>query len=202
MKSEESQATPNDQTLKVRLVQVAVELLAEPRGMKLPTMREIASKAGVAPGAAYRHFDSQEELFFAVVSELFGQLEFALVSSARDETDPVSIIRKFAHAYVNWGSLNKGGYQLLFETTDDDDLMATGKRPGLHLIDHMATILSGNPKPTKEELAKATQIWASLHGIVSLRTHKTGMPWPTSVETDVDQLIDTLLKTYNQPSQK
>lgn len=192
MNAVKSQVTPDTQNLKVRLVEVAMNLLVEPREMRLPTMREIALSAGVTPGAAYRHFESQEELFFAVIAELFGRLEQDLMTAIQKETDPAKMLKKIAHAYIDWGLSNKGGYQLLFETTDDDNLMATGKRPGLHLIEHIASLISNNLKPTQDELARVTQLWVYMHGIVSLRTHKTGMPWATSVDKDVDRLLETI----------
>jgi Tetracyclin repressor-like, C-terminal domain/Bacterial regulatory proteins, tetR family len=100
-------------------------------------MREIAVSAGVSPGAAYRHFSSQEELFLNVVEHVFGHLESALTATL-DLSQGVEVgLRRIAHAYVQWGLEHPGGYQLLFETTDDVKLLAAGQRPGLHLIDQI-----------------------------------------------------------------
>ncbi len=190
----DSDAEPGTTGLKSRLVHVATELLVTPRDVKLPTMREIATAAGVAPGAAYRHFASQDELFLAVVTHLFDDLESSLAEAAKNSTDPRSELRNLAQGFVAWGINNPGGYQLLFETTDDDRLLSAGHRPGLHLIEQLATLLSLGAMPAPEQRQLATQLWVSMHGLVSLRIHKRGMPWPTNVEQDVDLLLQALLK--------
>ena len=182
------------QNLKVRLVDVAVGLLTEPREMKLPTMREIAIAAGVTPGAAYRHFESQADLFIAVVSQLFAQLEDQLMIAAMRSSDPQVAIGNLIQAYVGWGLRNPGAYQLLFETNDDEQLLISGERPGLHLIEKLATMISANDKPSQEQIQLATRIWVSIHGLVSLRSHKTGMTWTNSVEQEATELLTSLLK--------
>lgn len=180
---------PARQPLKVRLVLVATQLLTEPRAARLPTMREIASQAGVTPGAAYRHFASQGDLFMAVIAHLFGELERALKISVVAAGPPDRALESIAVAYVEWGLQNAGGYQLLFETTDDPNHMATGARPGLHMIEQLARVFAHGLTPTDHDVSKATRLWVSLHGLVSLRTHKTGMPWPTTLDEDIVAII-------------
>ena len=177
------------QPLKIRLVLVATQLLTEPRAARLPTMREIASQAGVAPGAAYRHFASQGDLFMAVIAHLFSELERALQISDVAAGPPEHALESIAAAYVEWGLQNAGGYQLLFETTDDPEHMAKGARPGLHMIGQLARVFAHGSTPTDHDSSKATRLWVSLHGLVSLRTHKTGMPWPTTVDEDIAAII-------------
>ena len=179
--------------LKKRLIEVTAELVREPRDVRLPTMREIATRAGVATGAAYRHFSAQHELELAVVAHLFGELETFLAHSTGREKDATGTIRAMAHAYVSWGIANPGGYQLLFETTDDDDLLAQKERPGLHLLEPLAVLLAHATQSHAPLIDEATLLWVSLHGMVSLRSHKTGMTWPASVEADVDKIVDLFL---------
>jgi AcrR family transcriptional regulator len=139
-----------DGGLKQRLVVVTAELLLEPRDVRLPTMRDIATRAGVAPGAAYRHFDTQHQLLLAVIAHLFAELEVFLaesVGAAADGTsgsDPKTIIKAMAHAYVSWGLANPGGYQLLFETTDEPELLDHDERPGLHMLEPLARLLAAH----------------------------------------------------------
>jgi AcrR family transcriptional regulator len=192
--SAHSQQHTSDQApLKSRLVDVATGLLIERRDVKRPTMRQIATAAGVAPGAAYRHFESQDDLFLAVVAKLFSDLEASLTKAIEGEPDPTNSVRRFAHAFVIWGLENSGGYQLLFEQTDGNEVVVNTARPGLHMINRLAIMVAGNPTPTPLDLQKATLIWVAMHGVVSLRMHKTGMPWPNAIESDVDHLLDALL---------
>ena len=185
-----------DGGLKQRLVDVTAELLLEPRDVRLPTMREIALRADVSPGAAYKHFASQHQLLLAVVALLFGQLEAFLaesIESADHRGDPQAMIHAMAHAYVSWGLTNAGGYQLLFETTDEAELLTHDERPGRDLLNPLASLLAQHRRSDLPLFGEATSLWVSLHGLVSLRTHKTGMVWPNSVDQDVDQLLKVFL---------
>jgi AcrR family transcriptional regulator len=196
MKNIQDSPTRFDGGLKQRLVDATAELLSEPRDVRLPTMREIAIRAGVTPGAAYRHFETQHQLLLAVVAQLFSQLEVNLAESAHAAGpggDPQEMIRAMAHAYVSWGLTNAGGYQLLFETTDEPELLSHNERPGLHLLDPLALLLAAHHQSRSPMAVEATRLWVVLHGLVSLRTHKTGMTWPASVEADVDDILDPFL---------
>lgn len=180
--------------MKGRLVSVATELLSQPKSIKLPTMRDIATAAGVSVGAAYRHFGSQEELFFAVVEELFADLEKAIdqaVNSAKNRRDKIG---SAATAYVVWGVSNPGGYQLLFETTDDPELLEHGLRPGLHLIEKIASLIGGAKTPSANDQERLFRLWASLHGLVSLRNHKLGMVWTNSLTEEVRAILGSTLR--------
>ena len=53
-----------------RLIDAAFRLFSEPRGYASVTVSEIAAAAGVAKGSVYRHFNSKEALFTAVVESL------------------------------------------------------------------------------------------------------------------------------------
>jgi AcrR family transcriptional regulator len=162
-------------------------------------MRDIATRAGVAPGAAYRHFDTQHQLLLAVIAHLFAELEVFLaesVGAAADGTsgsDPKTIIKAMAHAYVSWGLANPGGYQLLFETTDEPELLDHEERPGLHLLEPLGLLLAVHHNVEAPMAAEATRLWSALHGVVSLRNHKSGMTWLASVEADVDSVVALFL---------
>lgn len=184
----------DSQGLKSRLVDVATELLVVPRAVKLPTMREIASAAGVAPGAAYRHFASQEELFMAVITHLFASLEAALVEAAESSRGLRATVRNVALGYVDWGVQNPGGYQLLFETTDDEEILKLGLRPGSDLIEKLATRIAPRGKPKPGHIEKLELLAAGLHGVVSLRIHKKGANWMQPIDGTVDALIRAIFR--------
>ena len=193
MNQQDSQQTPSE-GLKSRLVIVATELLTRPRDVKLPTMRDIASAAGVAPGAAYRHFESQDDLFIAVIAGLFADLEDRLTFAAEGSKSLRDAVRNISLAYVTWALENPGGYQLLFEVTDDEELLKEGHRPGSHLIEKIGSLIASKSRLVPKRNEKVTLLWVALHGLVSLRIHKIGMQWPASIEEDVELLVNALLK--------
>lgn len=188
-----AKSSANLRNLKARLIDVAVAELAKPRTLKMPTMRALATGAGVAPGAAYRHFDSQVKLFLEVILHLFTEMEGALKIAAAKVSSPAEKAAAMAHAYVEWGISNAGAYQLILETTDEEAVLESDQRAGLHLIGELSALLSETGEPTPESTHKAILLWTSLHGIVSLRNHKTGMPWMNTAEEQVDDLLNSIL---------
>lgn len=172
---------------------MATELLLKPRDVKLPTMREIATAAGVAPGAAYRHFKSQEDLFIAVIAGLFADLEDRIDAAAAGSKNLSDSARNIALAYVAWAMENPGGYQLLFEVTDDEEFVKQDQRPGLHLLEKLGSVIETKSRLIPDRNEKARLLWVALHGLVSLRIHKTGMNWPNTIEQDVDLYLKALL---------
>ena len=183
------------ESLRDRLVAVTTDAMLQPRGMRMPTMREIATRAGVSPGAAYRHFESQEHLLLAVVSTITADLEATLKAAAGPSNDPTATTRALAHAYVTWGVANPGGYQLLFETTDDPTALALGQRPGQNMIGHIALLLGRIDGARGPQVAAAMRLWTLMHGLVSLRTHKTGAPWLTTIDDEVEQSVAMVVAT-------
>ena len=182
-----------EQGTKARLIESAAELLDSSWQMKLPTMREIAAGAGVSPGAAYRHFSSQEELFMAVVRWRFHQLETALRQAVGDASDPREVLERFAHGYAAWGLTHPGSYQILFETTDDLRIASGRGRPGIHLLTELAGLIEViAPSPQSSEV-RSQRLWSSLHGIVSLRIHKIGMEWATTLDSDIAALVERVV---------
>jgi AcrR family transcriptional regulator len=157
-------------------------------------MRDIATAAGVAPGAAYRHFKSQEDLFIAVIAGLFADLEDRIDAAAAGSKNLRDTARNISLAYVAWGIENSGGYQLLFEVTDDEEFVKQDQRPGLHLLEKFASLIAAKSRLLPKQNEKAMLLWVAMHGLVSLRIHKTGMNWPNTIEQDVDLYLKTLLK--------
>lgn len=183
-----------DLGLKARLVSVAADLLTSPLEVRLPSMRVLAEAAGVSPGAAYRHFESQDDLFLAVIDSLFQNLEATLGEAAAQSKSLRSSVRNVALAYVYWAIENPGRYQLLFEVTDDVEILKKNQRPGMQIIDQMAKLIGSKSRFVPINIEKVTLIWVALHGLVSLRIHKTGMAWATTIEQDTDSILKSLLR--------
>lgn len=167
--------------LRAVLIAAASEPLLEPQPLGLPSLRSVARRAGVAPSAVYLHFASAESLLDAVIEEQFAQMRMAI-----DFDSPGRTLIEQAVAYVRWGIENPGGYQLLFESADRLTTQATGDGAGLgwDLIASLdAAIVAAGADPAASATT-ALRVWTRLHGIVSLRIHKPGTPWPTAAEDE------------------
>jgi AcrR family transcriptional regulator len=96
------------------LIDAALQL-AEQGGSAAVSMREAARRAGVSPGAPFRHFESRDALMAAVAEEaqrLFrAEIEMAL--SQVPVSDPLSRFRSFGLAYLRWAMRNPAHFEII-----------------------------------------------------------------------------------------
>jgi AcrR family transcriptional regulator len=89
--------------------------LVEERGVEQLSMREAARRAGVSPGAPFRHFESREALISAVATE--AQRRFrAEIDAALRETPPgdaLARFRAFGIAYLRWAMRNPAHFEII-----------------------------------------------------------------------------------------
>jgi len=76
------------------LVNAAIEVFGE-RGLDA-TVSDIAQRAGVGQGTAFRHFPSKEHLIAATVSDLLDRIT-ARATELLDEPDPLVALRELLH---------------------------------------------------------------------------------------------------------
>ena len=77
------------------LIDAAIEVFGE-RGLEA-TVSEIAHRAGVGQGTAFRHFPTKEQLVAATVRELLDRITATAVELL-DEPDPLVALRELMHA--------------------------------------------------------------------------------------------------------
>lgn len=177
------------------VLRVATELLAEHGDVDGLTMRAVAAAAGVTPPSVYRHFPDKETLVRAVLTERFVEFTDTLRAAA-DTAGPAPMARLLAmsRAYLDAGLDRPGHYRVLFGATHAGPvglgLPADTEHPGAAshrlLVEAVAACLPARRRGGA--LALATELWASLHGIVDLRITKPELPWP-----ETDGLVDLAL---------
>ena len=119
------------------LIDAALKL-AEEGGVEQVSVREAARRAGVSPGAPFRHFESRDALMLAVAEE--AQRRFrAEIETARAHVppdDPLRRFRNFGLAYLRWAMRNPAHFEIISSgryfdlnnagelTRDNDELIA------------------------------------------------------------------------------
>jgi AcrR family transcriptional regulator len=113
--------------LKRVLVDAALQL-AEEGGAEGVSVREAARRAGVSPGAPFRHFPSRVALMTAVAEE--AQRRFrAEIDAALTEApagDPLARFRSFGLAYLRWAMRNPAHFEIISSGRFFDHDKATG----------------------------------------------------------------------------
>jgi AcrR family transcriptional regulator len=166
-------APSQDRDLRADLVAAAVQMLAQPQPVAVPSLRSIARACKVAPSAVYWHFPSEADLRSAVLNAEYASMvravEEALDGPAAGE-DPLVVA---GDAYIDWALAHPGAYQLLFES--GDELPPTraphGPRLQARIVELARRVDPGAAFPA------ALLLWSGWHGIVSLRLHKSEWDW-------------------------
>jgi AcrR family transcriptional regulator len=122
--------------LKRVLVGAALELAAE-GGQEEVSVREAARRAGVSPGAPFRHFASREALMSAVAEEAQRRFraEIARAMEAAPADDPLARLRKLGLAYLRWAMRNPAHFTIISTRAHfDHDGSAEVSRDNAELI--------------------------------------------------------------------
>lgn len=119
------------------LIEAALQLVGE-GGPDSLNMREAARRAGVSPGAPFRHFASRDELMNAVAEEaqrrFRAEIETALLDAPAD--DPLQRFRQLGLAYLRWAMRNPMHFEVISSRRlFDHDQSARVSRDNGELID-------------------------------------------------------------------
>lgn len=96
------------------LLEVAVSLIEE-KGVEQLSVRELAKRANVSPGAPFRHFKNKTALLTAVAEQAMARLTIAIQSEIKNEgtEDPIETFHSLGRAYLNWALNNPTHFQII-----------------------------------------------------------------------------------------
>lgn len=100
------------------LVAATVEIIEE-RGVDHVSVREAAKRAGVSPGAPFRHFRSKTALMTAVAEQAMTRLTEAVAEAqaAVGMTDPLIAFEAIGQGYLKWALSNPTHFEILSSRT-------------------------------------------------------------------------------------
>lgn len=96
------------------LLQATIAVIEE-RGVEAVSVREAAKRAGVSPGAPFRHFRSKVALLTAVAEQAMERLTEAVRNelARADDADPIAALRAIGHGYLTWAIANPTHFQII-----------------------------------------------------------------------------------------
>ncbi|MEM8869339.1 MAG: TetR/AcrR family transcriptional regulator [Pseudomonadota bacterium] len=159
--------------LRQALVDATLELVIE-RGPQGFTIAEAARKAGVSPGAPYRHFKGREEVLEeAAVQgfEMFADLmEHAYKTS---QPSPLSSFEATGRAYLAFARKFPGHYIAMFESSlqiaRNPQLKMASDRAFAVLTRAAEDLVARLPRDKRPPATMVSHhIWAMSHGVVEL----------------------------------
>ena len=191
--------------LRQELINAARGLLSSAEAESDLTIRAVTRGAGVHPQAFYLHFDNLDELLYAVYAAEFAELTRALQHAAAQAAPGEPALRAMCQEYGRFALAQPARYRLLMtvrsqQHTDWDPDQLPGS-PALQLLrqalavasDHTRRRTAGQHKaPARTPDQAVILLWATLHGLVTLRVTRPSFPWPPLGEL-IDQAISAIL---------
>jgi AcrR family transcriptional regulator len=168
------------------LLVAAIELASTRMSLAVPSLRAVARACAVSATAVYRHFASQSDLNQAVLLRIDASFLEGVARADDPGRPPRERLRGLAHGYLNWGLANPGLYQLRFESADRlgaDHVHSDAADAMLGRIGELLESSGGASGLTAQDL------WACIHGVLSLRIHKPDHPWPEQPAVQLDRLL-------------
>lgn len=100
--------------LRRALLDATVQLIEE-QGLEAVSVREVARRTGVSPGAPFRHFQNRTALLTAVAEVAQERLVQCVSQSLRDEekSEPLQKFRAIGVSFLRWAFANPTHFQVI-----------------------------------------------------------------------------------------
>jgi AcrR family transcriptional regulator len=193
--------------LREELITAARGLLASAETESELTIRGITRAAGVHPQAFYLHFENLDALLYAVYAAEFGELTRALHAAAAGRQPGEPALRAMCQEYGRFALAQPARYRLLMslpgqQHPDWDPGQLPGS-PVLRLLRQAFAAASTDARSRRQAPDRRQEpgrspdqavilLWATLHGLVTLRVSRPTFPWPPLNQL-IDQAVDTTL---------
>jgi AcrR family transcriptional regulator len=197
--------------LRQELITAARKLLASADAESELSIRGVARAAGVHPQAFYLHFDNLDALLYEVYAAEFSELTSALQQAGVGAEPGAAALRAMCQEYARFALSQPARYRLLMTVRGQhhadwrpDQLPGA---PALRLLrEALAAARPGRHHPSASQQQSRGQspdqavilLWATLHGLVTLRVSRPSFPWPPIGQL-VDQAVDTSLNSLADP---
>ncbi|HEY2167391.1 MAG TPA: TetR/AcrR family transcriptional regulator [Jatrophihabitantaceae bacterium] len=176
--------------LRAEIIAAARTLLAQEGNADAVSIRAVADAVGVTAPSIYLHFADKNELLGAVVSDVFTDLDAAMLAEGADATSPLAKLRAFGLAYVRFALAHPEHYRIA--TMDPcpqpfvDEVLASSAF--VHFNDTVTECMAAGIFAAGEPLPVTLALWSAAHGIASLMITKPFLPWG-----DPDEVTDRVL---------
>lgn len=167
--------------LREDLLAAALQLLDETGDASALTVRAVTKRAGVSPMAMYLHFDDREALLVAVCDRASDAFKAAVFEGAAADGDPASRFRAAGKAYVRFALEHPAEYRTIFQldlVVERKDELPEGHGAFDALVDLVQACMDAGQAPARDPFPVACVVWATMHGLVTLRCASPVFPWP------------------------
>ena len=173
--------------LRAACLRAAMELLEQDGAAGL-SVRAVARRAGVSPGAPYRHYADRDALVSAVAAEGYRELS-AYLSAAHPSPSTPDDLAAVAVAYVQFALEHPALFRTMFSDPCDAD--SSERVSATAAIAEYVGALVRRAFPGADPGALSTAIWAVVHGLAFL--HLDGKLDTSTLEAVADRVRAAVL---------
>jgi AcrR family transcriptional regulator len=155
--------------LRRALIETAVKTIAK-HGADGLSLRRLAARAGVSPGAPYHHFSNRNELLASIAEEGFARLEAQLIA-ARDAAphDASARLEALGLAYVTFAVSSPGYFQVMFHGDSKSSGPTEAGLRAFHILrDAVVACQEAGQAPKEDATALVLVAWSAVHGFATL----------------------------------
>ena len=154
-----------------KTVEAATRLFAA-RGYAAVTMRAIAAELGTSAMAPYRYFENKAEIFACVRAAAHGRFADAQEAAFRSSDDPLGRLLSMRDAYVRFALEHPDEYRVMFELAQEPEerypFLGEQSHRSFESLRAAAALAVEAGVIAGEPFAVAHQLWANVHGLVTL----------------------------------
>lgn len=165
--------------LHAEIVNAAKALLAKSASADAMSIRAVADAVGVTAPSIYLHFTDKDDLLSAVVTDVFTELDTAMLAAADGLDAPMERLRAFGLAYVRFAISHPEHYRIALldpcPRPDVDAVLATGAFA--HFQETVQGCMDAGIFAAGDPLPITVELWSAAHGIASLMITKPFLPW-------------------------
>jgi AcrR family transcriptional regulator len=150
--------------LRAACLRAAMELLEEDGASGL-SLRAVARRAGVSPGAPYRHYADRDALISAIAAVGYRELAQHL-AAAHPSPSTADDLAAVAVAYVQFALARPALFRVMFGEPCDRD--SSERVAATAAISQYVGAIVRQSFPDADEEAMSTAVWALVHGLAFL----------------------------------
>ncbi|MBB5189506.1 AcrR family transcriptional regulator [Silvimonas terrae] len=180
------------------ILEAAREIVVR-EGFAALSMRKIAEAIEYSPATLYLHFENRDAIARAICAAGYADFARELVPAMESEPDPVTRLEIMAQSYVAFGLTHPETYRLIFMVSPEyasalsegNDEERAGEKAFFELVGAFTQLrATGRLHGDQTDLQLAEMLWASLHGIVSLK-----LTCPLFISQSAEEMAQQLLHT-------
>ncbi|NWH09013.1 MAG: TetR/AcrR family transcriptional regulator [Alphaproteobacteria bacterium] len=194
--------------LRAALIAEALSIAAT-EGIEKVSVREVARRAGVSPGAPFRHFADKTALMTAVAEEAMDRFraEIDAALAKADADDPIAGFRAVGRAFLSWAMRNPTHFAIISSRQAIDfpgsQRLVNQNTAIQELVDHLLqkALSAGRLRSGDTRLVQLAGR-ALVYGLARMFTDGHFESWhvpATEVETRMEAVLDLVVESLAKP---